>query len=139
MRHFLSGFITAVVAIAISAFAVSASEGVPQVRHDSTVKTGQRERIGHSWHINPDCSVTGVPTVRVIDPPLHGKITLARVREVITDAKGRTIRCNSLKLPVIAYFYQSTAGYVGSDRFVARVSFGNGDVTDRIQTIRVQK
>jgi len=139
MGRFLLTFAVAVAAISMSDFVATASEGVTQVKRDDVVKSGQRKRIGHSWYINPDCSVTRVPTVRVIDPPLHGKVALVHEKNVVTEAEGRVAKCNSLKLPVIAYYYQSAPGYVGSDRFVARVSFGNGVVTDRITTIRVQK
>jgi len=109
------------------------------VRLDKTAKTGQRERVGHAWHINPDCTVTHVPNVRLIDPPLHGSLALVREQAVVTNAKGRFAKCNSLKLRMIGYYYQSTPGYIGKDRFVARVAFGDGNVNDNVTSIKVEK
>ncbi|WP_168880023.1 hypothetical protein [Rhizobium sp. P28RR-XV] len=107
--------------------------------HDKTAKSGNRERVGRAWHINPDCSAGHSPTIRVVEPPAHGKLTLVAEQEVLTDAKGRFAKCNSLKLPVIGYYYQSSPGYSGSDRFILRVSFGNGTVKDSATSIQVQK
>lgn len=139
MRFPLVAFASVIVAISVSGCVTTSADGVRQVSHDRTATSGHRERVGRAWHINPDCSTAGAPTIRIVEPPAHGKLTLVAEREVLTDAKGRFAKCNSLKLPVIGYYYQSIAGYSGSDRFTLRVSFGNGKVSDSIINIQVQK
>lgn len=139
MNSLLAGFVSIIVAISMSGCATTSSDGVRQVRFDKTAKTGQRQSVGHNWHLNPDCTVTHVPNVRVIEPPLHGSLALVREQAVVTNAKGLFAKCNSLKLPMIGYYYQSTPGYIGKDRFVARVAFGDGNVKDRVTSIKVEK
>ncbi len=139
MRRFLLSSVVVIAAIFVSAYPSTASEGVPQIRRDNIVKSGQRDRIGRARQTEPDCTVSRVPNVRVIEPPSHGRVALVREQEVITGAKGRFAKCNSRQVPVIAYYYQSTPGYIGRDRFVVRISFRDGFVTDRISTIQVKK
>jgi hypothetical protein len=139
MRTPVLALASALIAISTSGCVTTSADGVAAVSHDKIAKSGQRDRVGHAWHINPDCSVTRRPTVRVVEPPAHGKLALIEEQEVLEEAKGRFAKCNSLKLPMIGYYYQSTSAYIGADRFVVRVSFGNGSVKDSIINIQVQK
>lgn len=139
MTRFLLSFVSAIAAISLSGCVTTSADGVRQIPHDHVVKSGKREQIRQSWHLNPDCTVSHVPTVRVIELPRHGTATISDEKGLISKAKGQFARCNSLKLPVAGIYYQSAPGYIGRDKFIARVSYGDGHVVDRIESIRIQK
>lgn len=139
MRSPLVAFSLVIVAISASGCVTTSADGVRQVSHDKSVTSGHRERVGRAWHINPDCSTAGAPTIRVVEPPTHGKLTLVAEKEALTGAKGGFAKCNSTKQSMIDYYYQSSPGYSGSDTFTLRISFGNGTVKDSVTGIQVQK
>lgn len=138
MRIFAVPLFSLFVALSISGCVTTSPDGVRQVRHEVTAKSGRRERVGNAWRINPDCSVTRVPHVRVTQPPTHGRLALVPARAPVTGAK-RLVKCNSVEVPMIGYYYQSNPTYVGEDRFTVRVSSGSGAVNDSITNIQVRK
>ncbi|WP_271023074.1 hypothetical protein [Rhizobium sp. RCAM05973] len=132
-------FVSAIAALSLTGCVTTSVDGVKQRPHNQVVTSGKREKIGQSWHLNPDCSVSRLPTARVIEEPQHGKVSVVNQKGLVATAKGQFARCNSLRLPVTAIYYQSAPGYVGSDKLVARVSYGDGYVVDKIYWLRVKK
>ena len=66
---------TAIVAALLSAPLL----GAP-VQAQRYVLSGATVQLGFFCSINPDCTAAGIPTVRITQPPEHGRVTVSRTR-----------------------------------------------------------
>lgn len=66
--------------------------------------------------LNPDCSVRGYPTTRVLQQPAHGTITFSQ-QEDFTAYPGTNIHsvCNKYKRIQHTVIYTPESNFVGSD------------------------
>jgi hypothetical protein len=71
----------------------------------------------------------------VIDPPKNGALTI----RVLTLTTERYPSCPNLKSPAQVLFYQSAAGYTGSDSISFTVTFENGEKQTHFIAITVTK
>ncbi len=87
----------------------------PQV-YNKTALSGQITRIDFSSNLNPDCSVRNIPTVRVIDQPVHGTAQVTQTDD-FTAFPPQNIHsaCNIKKSRGAALDYIASPGYVGGD------------------------
>ena len=76
---------------------------------------------------NPDCSASGVPTVRVAQDPQHGRLTITRggVFAYFAPSNARSA-CNRRRVPGVTVKYVSQRGYTGPDTTAVEVFFPNG-------------
>jgi hypothetical protein len=91
-----------------------------------------RLNVHASAHKN--CTPGALPTVRVIEPPKSGTLT---VREAALTT-NRFTGCPPIKTPARVVFYQPRAGYVGPDHVVYEVTSENGEVATFDFTIDVK-
>lgn len=92
-----------------------------------SVAANTKTQLGRWYDMNPDCTLSPLPDVRVIEQPQHG--TLAIVKSTDTprfEASNIRSACNHMRIPVLAAQYTPAAGYTGSDRATVRVIFVNG-------------
>ena len=76
-----------------------------------TVASGERQRIGFFYYVNPDCTSGGYMTVRIITPPAHGELTTDRgVDYTNFPEENQRYQCNLIKSPVINVYYKSNFG-----------------------------
>jgi len=123
---------------AASAPAAVAASSAPQpaVR---TVASGERQRIGFFYTLNPDCTSGGYTTVRVITPPAHGELTTERGVDYTNYPKeDQRYQCNLKKSPVTDVYYKSNSGYLGTDSTLIEVASPTGITITRIYTITVR-
>lgn len=123
-------------ATALSGCVTSNADGVRQINDHAFAVSGERTRVGRDWSLNPDCSVRGNPSVRVLQEPKHGKLTIQR-EDVFPYWKDG--KCNSKKVAGNAQYYTSDQGFVGTDRALTRHSYANGVVQDVTTEIKVVK
>jgi hypothetical protein len=78
-----------------------------------------------SYHASAhkDCTPAGLPTVRVIEPPKSGVLTVRRG----TLSTDKVAACPKLKVPAEVVFYQANAGYQGPDHVKYEVINENGE------------
>lgn len=84
--------------------------------------TNKNIRIGIYVNVLPDCTSAPLPTIRLVKPPEHGKVTVKKAKMNATNYK----QCLALQVPALIAFYQSAAGYSGTDSVTLEVKFPHG-------------
>ena len=78
--------------------------------------SGKRVRLASMNSLNPDCTLEGYMTVRVVVPPAHGRATVGQGQFYPTYPRANVrSACNSKPAEGVAAWYQSLPGYVGPD------------------------
>lgn len=124
--------------IGLSSCVTTNADGTRTMKTNALAASGERTRIGRDWSLNPDCSMLALPKVRVIEAPKHGKIEVS-AEGIFPYATGYYKKCNTTKVRGTAEYYTSNKGFVGNDRTVTRVSYGDGLVQDNVTDINVVK
>jgi hypothetical protein len=76
-----------------------------------TVASGERQKIGFYYHLNPDCTSSGNMTVRIITPPAHGEVTTDRGLDYTNFPKeNQRYQCNLNQSPGSNVYYKSKSG-----------------------------
>jgi hypothetical protein len=78
-----------------------------------------------------DCSVAPPPSIQLITPPAHGKVTVTLGQLRATDLK----QCPATDLPAVFASYRSEPDYVGQDTFAIEIITAGG--RKQIQQITV--
>ena len=91
------------------------------------VAENRPSRINAWFDLNPDCSVAGTVTVRLLAPPSHGTMTLRQGRYYPDYPRGdQRYACNLRPRDGVAGTYRPDPGYTGPDRFTIAVVTPNG-------------
>jgi hypothetical protein len=85
---------------------------------------GKPVQLGYYASTHKDCTPAPLPTIRVIEAPKSGTLTVRR-GELKTD---QVAGCPRLKIPAQIAFYQARAGASGSDHLVYEVANPTGEV-----------
>ena len=91
-------------------------------------------QLGYHASAHKNCTPAALPTIRVIEAPKSGTLTVRRA--VLTTDK--VVGCPGLKTPAQAVFYLAHAGYTGPDRVKYEVTTENGEVATYDVTITVK-
>lgn len=120
-------------AISLSACVTTDANGVRHNTAHRTAISGERTRVGFAYYIAPDCSVISIPSAKIVKEPQHGRIE--SVRETgYPRGTGERRKCNSTKVSGLAGYYTSDKGFAGKDSLTARISTGNGTVSETVST-----
>jgi hypothetical protein len=122
--------------VALSGCVTSNADGIRQIKNHRFAVSGERTEIGRDWSLNPDCTLRGNPSVRVLQAPKHGKLAIVR-EDVFPYWKNG--KCNSKKVVGNAQYYTSDRGFTGTDSATTRHSYANGFVQDVTAEIKVVK
>jgi hypothetical protein len=92
-----------------------------------TAAAGMPLILDTATSINPDCSLLGVPTARVVQEPTHGRVQLIH-RDAFPayPPNDRHFACNKVKVPGLIAEYTSAAGFTGADFTVVELIFPDG-------------
>jgi hypothetical protein len=85
-------------------------------------ETGKDIRIGVYTAIQPDCTSGPLPTIRLVTPPAHGKVTVKKGNVNATNYK----QCLALSVPAYVAFYRSEKDFFGNDNVVLEVRYPGG-------------
>jgi len=103
------------------------------------VVSGERTRVGITYHLNPDCTSAGRIIVRLSESPADG------VAELLTEQAfpdyaddDQRFKCNEKSSELPAFYYTSRPGFKGRDRFVVEIFFSNGNYRRRAFNIEVR-
>jgi hypothetical protein len=92
-------------------------------------------QVGYYASAHKDCTPAPRPTIRVVEAPKAGTLT---VRESELTA-SRVAGCPPLKLPAQVLSYQARAGAAESDRFAYDVVSAGGEVATYQVTIDIKE
>jgi hypothetical protein len=77
--------------------------------------------------VNPDCSAAGAVTIKVVEPPSHGRVSINRTGVFPTfSAANVRQRCNTRRVAGVKAIYVSQRGYQGPDRVAIDVIWPSG-------------
>ena len=125
------------VAAAISISTVALAQPAPTSNYTSIEATPAKPvQLGYhaSAHKN-NCSPAPLPTIRVVQVPKAGTLTVRRALLTTDKIAG----CPGLKIPAQVVFYQARAGATGSDHIVYEVTSENGEVATYDVTINIKE
>jgi hypothetical protein len=111
----------------IGAILLFAATSCIAVRAETVEGTAQGEtnkdiRIGVYVNIQPDCGSGPLPTIRLVQPPAHGKVTVKKGNVNATNYK----QCLALSVPAYVAFYRSEKDFLGSDSVLLEVRYPSG-------------
>ena len=123
----------------IAAIGQARARELPTPPVSAIVVSAERTQVGKAYDVNPDCSVGGKVTVRVVESPKSGTV------EVVTE-KGFTefeketqaYKCNEKQLDITAFYYTSKDGFRGKDRFTVEMFYANGNYRKRVFNVDVR-
>ncbi len=128
------GLLAFALAAALSGAAVAQA---PQTSNYSTVEAipGKPVELGYHATARKNCSPAPLPTIRVIEAPRSGVLTV-RKGELTTS---RVAGCPKLKTPVQVVLYEARAGQGGTDHVIYEVTSVDGEVSRYDVTIKIGK
>jgi hypothetical protein len=104
-----------------------------------TVTSGERQRVGFFYYLNPDCTFGGYMVVRIITPPVHGELSTERGVDYTSFPKeNQRYQCNLKQSPGIYVYYKSNSGYLGTDSTLIEAASPIGTTFTRTYTITVR-
>ncbi|KMO38255.1 4-aminobutyrate aminotransferase [Methylobacterium tarhaniae] len=98
---------------------------------EHSVASGKQVRLVMVPNLKKDCSLGPQPELKVTSPPKNGAL-IQRAGKVKTPA---TYRCPNVEANVQALFYESKAGFTGSDEVTVEIKGTDGNVST--QTIKL--
>jgi hypothetical protein len=88
-------------------------------------------QIGVYLNVLPDCTSGPLPTIRLVTPPVSGKVVVKSAKVKATNYKA----CLALEVPAYVAFYKAPAEFLGNDVLTIEVKYAGGRT--EIQTITV--
>jgi hypothetical protein len=112
---------------------------VPLLEVSRVAIADQPLRVAFLYYLNPDCSVIGVPTVRVLEQPKSGKVTVENGTGFSTfPASNSRSKCNDSRSDGAIISYTPNPGYTGADSITMDVIYPDGLVSKRRYAIDVR-
>jgi hypothetical protein len=102
---------------------------------ERTVKSAPNKdtRIGLYINVLPDCTSGPLPTIRLVNPPASGKVTVKSAKVKATNYKA----CLALEVPAYVAFYRSQPDFVGDDAMTIEVKYPGGRTEIQKITVNV--
>ena len=102
---------------------------------ERTVKSAPNKdtRIGLYLNVLPDCTSGPLPTIRLVNPPASGKVTVKSAKVKATNYKA----CLALEVPAYVAFYKSQPDFVGDDVLTIEVKYAGGRTEIQKITVNV--
>ena len=99
----------------------------------------QRLRVATLFDLNPDCSVIGIPTVRIVESSKNGNVTFEKGSGFPNyPADNLRSKCNGSAADGQVIFYMPEPGYVGSDSVTVEIIYPDGAARTRRYAIEVK-
>jgi len=83
---------------------------------------GKDIQVGVYLNVQPDCTSGPLPTIRLLNPPEHGKVAVKKAKLNATNYK----QCLALEVPGFVAFYRSAPDFVGNDVILLEVKYQGG-------------
>jgi hypothetical protein len=123
-----------------SAAAPSPTPAPPAITVISRVAIAdQRLQVAFLYDINPDCSVIGVPTVRIVEQPKSGKAAIENGTGFPAfPANNPRSKCNQSRNDGAIISYTPDPGYTGADSITVDIIYPDGNAAKRRYAIDVK-
>ncbi|WP_314946417.1 hypothetical protein [Bradyrhizobium cosmicum] len=130
LRVLLSSFAVMLVGFGAPAWAEEAPAPV-----ERTIKSlaNKDTRIGVFINLLPDCTSGPLPTIRLVNAPASGKVTVKSARVKATNYKA----CLALEVPAYVAFYRSQPDFIGDDVLTIEVKYAGGRTEIQKITVNV--
>ncbi|MDA9488156.1 hypothetical protein [Bradyrhizobium sp. CCBAU 11361] len=130
MRVLLSAAIVMLSGFVAPALAEDASSPV-----ERTVKSAPNKdtRVGVFINVLPDCTSGPLPTIRLVNAPASGKVTVKSAKVKATNYKS----CLALEVPAYVAFYKSQPDFIGDDVLTIEVKYAGGRTEIQKITVNV--
>jgi hypothetical protein len=127
----LGRLVGAVLLVAVNSYVAAQAE---RVERTAQGETGKDIQIGVYVNVQPDCTSGPLPTIRLVEPPVHGKVTVKKGNVDATNYK----QCLALNVPGYVAFYRSDKDFLGNDSVVLEVRYPGGkqEVQHIVITVR---
>jgi hypothetical protein len=104
-----------------------------------TATRDQRLRVATFFDLNPDCSVIGIPTIRVLEASKNGNVIFEKGSgfPAFPENNPRS-KCNASSLDGEIIFYTPEPGYSGPDSVMVEIIYPDGTAGRRHYTIEVK-
>jgi hypothetical protein len=79
-------------------------------------------QIGIYVNVNPDCTSGPLPSIQLISPPEHGKVTVKQGKWTATNYK----QCLAVEVPAFVAFYHSRSDFEGVDVVLLEIKYAGG-------------
>ena len=90
-------------------------------------------QIGVYLNVQPDCSSGPLPTIRLVNPPVAGKVVVKAAKVKATNYKA----CLALEVPGYVAFYKSPPEFLGDDVLTIEVKYAGGRTEIQKITVKV--
>jgi hypothetical protein len=96
-------------------------------------------RVGFFYDLNPDCSLVGIPSVRILEQPKSGKVTVENGTGFPAfPASNIRYACNSSRSDGAIVSYTANPGYTGADSLTMEIIYPDGFANKRHYAIDVR-
>jgi hypothetical protein len=100
--------------------------------------SGNRQKIDSAGSLNPDCTSQGIPTIRIVRPPINGRLTVEQSEDYLNFPKDNPrSQCSTRKSPAMIFYYMSNSGYVGPDVATIEIIYTGGTLRNIQYNINV--
>ena len=113
--------------------AVALAQSQP-IEHQAKGPADKDIQIGTYINVKPDCTSGTLPTIRLVGPHEHGKVSVKKVNVNATNYK----QCLALEVPGYVAFYRSASGFAGTDVVTLEVKFPGGRTELQKITVTVE-
>lgn len=102
---------------------------------ERTVKSAPNRAIQVGLYVNvlPDCTSGPLPTIRLLSPPVAGKVVVKTAKVKATNYKA----CLALEVPAFIAFYRSPPEFLGNDVMTVEVKYAGGRTEIQKITVNV--
>jgi len=123
----------------VAATAPAAPAAPKTIDSSFTVAADKTIQLAFLYSINPDCTSIGFATVRVVEQPKHGKITIENGTGFTSfPTSNPRAECNKRRSDGVTVIYQPEPGYTGTDSLDFDAVLASGTVNRRHYTIDVR-
>jgi hypothetical protein len=111
----------------------------PTVEVTRVAVRDQKLRVATLYDLNPDCSVIGIPTVRILEPSRSGEVTVEKGAGFPSfPASNSRSKCNGNSVDAEIILYMPKSGFVGPDSVMVEVIYPDGTASTRRYVIEVK-
>lgn len=111
----------------------SAQQASTTVERNAKGLTAKNIQVGLYINVRPDCTSGPLPTIRLVNPPANGTLTIRRGKVNATNYK----QCLALEVPGFVALYKSKADFTGTDVTIVEVKYPQGRTEIQRITITV--
>jgi hypothetical protein len=120
-------------AAAVAAFSATAS--AQTITRSARGEPGKDIRVGVFINVKQDCSSGQLPTIRLVDKPANGTVT---VKSAKINAKNYK-QCLAMEVPGYVAFYKSEPSFNGVDTFSIEIKYPDGRTETQKLNVTVGK